>query len=185
MYKHISKLAITLLFGMMCSLPAMAQDGTLLNKQFMEFMKAFPGNFSSLFDGEYDPVMGWYYSKVQLEGTKGLRIYSMNNESKNYVEALIDMPDAWTEDQCKKLFSDWEEKLSRLTFNGARLVEYEDPAYADDDWYILAIAWQLDNSADNIASEYLPFTIRLELRDREMGGWELAVVIADESVDVF
>lgn len=179
-----TKRYLLFIFSFAICLSSAAQKSTLLNQQFLEFMKAYPDNFKPLINGRYNEEKGWFDSKVGIEETKELHIISNNDATNNYIEAKIDLPYSFSDDQSKILFSQWAKKIAGLNFNGAKLIEIKDPEYDDDDFYVAAKAWQLNNTSGKIAQKYQAFTIRLELRDYEMGGWELAIAIADFETSV-
>lgn len=186
MQKNISKIIALLLLSSVFSFTTSAQNSSQLKSQFTEFMKAFPANFVPLIDkSSYDTREERYLSTIQIDGTSSLYIYSESGEEKNYVKALIELPGSFSDDQSIELFSDWKTRIAALDFNGVKLEEIDDPKYEEDEFFIKAAAWQLDNSANNIAEAYQGFTIRLELRDYEMGGWELDLIIAHRDVEVY
>lgn len=171
------------LLALTIAITTKAQPDKKLNEAFMKIMIAYPDNFVSISTGNYDSLLEKYRSSVSIEGALYINIHRENNETRRFVEAVIDIPDEYTTEQYKKVFADWASKIEKLDLNGAKLKELKDDRYNDKDWYVLGKAWQFDNSRNNIAPNYSTFTIRLELLDLDMGGWQLELIVGHQDID--
>ena len=162
------------------SLSVNAQPGKVLNSQFMKIMLAFPKNFTTISKGNYDSLWETYESNVMIEGTYGMHVVRKHKTTNRYLRSYINIDDDASLADFKKNFSDWVKKIEALDFNGAKLKDIQDTRYSKNtNWYIMGKAWQIDNSAGNIAPEYRGFTIRLELLNLDEGGWQMELIIGD------
>ena len=127
-----------------------SQDKKLLEKQLSEIMIDYPNKFKNL----RKPVDS-FFLKFQITGTIDDPII-MGDKTNVYISASLG--NQRSDAEAKAVFEKWETIINSISLNGAALKSSD---CVKDKFTIYCKKWKFDNSKNNIAGNYLPFTITI------------------------
>lgn len=125
-----------------------------LTEQFVQIMRAFPGNFESLKDGISNNASTSYFSKVSIYQSRRTEIIKGKND-KSVVLSLIGSYDS--KQKGMQQYMELLKVINSITLNGATLKIYK----TEQNDVLISTKWRLDNTKNSISKEYQLFTIEL------------------------
>ena len=144
---------VFILLALLFFVHAPAQDKTVLKKQMMELLLAYPNKFRDIKND------GFAY-EFKLTGTTGETSKQLRGDTLT-ASISIKLARGGTEEETNAVYNKWSDLIDNVDFNGARLTGKNKTG--DSKFSSKSKIWKLDNSSANIDRKYLGFSVSLEV----------------------